>query len=73
MVKVEFLGPIGVDSIELDIKSLKELSIYMLNSEELKKWATNSAVAINDVIVTDPNYELKDGDSISILPPVCGG
>ena len=73
MVKVEFLGPIGVDSVELDIKSLKELSIYMLNSEELKKWATNSAVAINDVIVTDPNYELKDGDSISILPPVCGG
>ena len=73
MVKVEFLGPIGVDSIELDIKSLKELSIYMLNSEELKKWAVNSAVAINDVIVTDPNYELKDGDSISILPPVCGG
>jgi len=73
MVKVEFLGPIGVDSIELDIKSLKELSTYMLNSEELKKWATNSAVAINDVIVTDPNYELKNGDSISILPPVCGG
>ena len=73
MVKVEFLGPIGVDSIELDIKSLKELSTYMLNSDELKNWATNSAVAINDVIVTDPNYELKDGDSISILPPVCGG
>ena len=73
MVKVEFLGPIAVDSVELDIKSLKELSIYMLNSEKLKKWATNSAVAINDVIVTDPNYELKDGDSISILPPVCGG
>ena len=73
MVKVEFLGPIGVDSVELDIKSLKELSIFMLNSEELKSWATNSAVAINDVIVTDLNYELKDGDSVSILPPVCGG
>ncbi len=73
MVKVEFLGPIGLDSIEMDIKSLKELSIYMKNSNELKDWAINSAVAVNDVIVTDINYELKDGDKISILPPVCGG
>ena len=73
MVRVEFLGPIGVEAVDLDIKSLKELSIYMLNSEELKNWATNSAVAINDVIVTDSNYELKDGDRVSILPPVCGG
>ena len=73
MVKVEFLGPIGVEAIELDIDSLKELSIYMANSEELKKWAINSAVAVNDEIVTDSNYNLKDGDRVSILPPVCGG
>ena len=73
MVKVEFLGPIGVEAIELDIDSLKELSIYMANSEELKKWAINSAVAVNDEIVTDSNYNFKDGDRVSILPPVCGG
>ncbi len=73
MVEIEFLGPIGVDSIKLDIKTLDELSIYMSNNEKLKKWAKNSAVAINDTIVTNANYELKDGDKVSILPPVCGG
>ena len=73
MVKVEFLGPIGVDSVELDIKSLKELSTYMSNHEKLKNWATNSAVAVNDAIVTDIEYKLADGDKVSILPPVCGG
>ena len=73
MVKVEFLGPISVDSVELDIQSLKELSIYMSNHEDLKSWAVNSAVAVNDVIVSDIEYRLADGDKISILPPVCGG
>jgi len=73
MVKVEFLGPIDSDSLELDINSLKELSEYMLSNEKLKDWATNSAVAVNDKIVTDINTKLKDGDKVSILPPVCGG
>jgi molybdopterin synthase sulfur carrier subunit len=73
MVKVEFLGPIESDSLELDINSLKELSEYMLSNEKLKDWATNSAVAVNDKIVTDINTKLKDGDKVSILPPVCGG
>jgi len=73
MVKVEFLGPIGLNSLEMDIESLKELSIYMTNSSELKDWAINSAVAVNDVIINDINYKLKDGDRVSILPPVCGG
>jgi len=73
MIKVEFLGPIRLDTLEMDIKSLKELSVYMQSSTELKDWALNSAVAVNDVIVSDINYELKDGDRVSILPPVCGG
>ncbi len=73
MVKVEFLGPIGKDSVELDIKSLKELSIYMYSDSELENWAENSAVAVNDSIVTSADFELKDGDRVSILPPVCGG
>ena len=73
MVKVEFLGPIAKDSIKLDIDSLKELSIYMQEQEDLKEWAKNSAVAVNDNIVTDIEFKLKDGDRVSILPPVCGG
>jgi len=73
MVKIEFLGPIDSDNLELDIKTLEELSDYMLSDNKLKEWATDSAVAINDKIVTDKNIKLKDGDKVSILPPVCGG
>ncbi len=73
MVKVEFLGPIGVDSVELDIKNLKELSIYMLNNDNLKEWVENCAVAVNDTLISKSDYEFKDGDKVSILPPVCGG
>jgi len=73
MVKIEFLGPINKDSIELDISNLMELSLYMRQNSELKEWLDNCAVAVNDTIVTDLDYSLKDGDKISILPPVCGG
>jgi molybdopterin synthase sulfur carrier subunit len=73
MIKVEFLGPIGVDSIELDIKSLKELASYMQKDEKLKEWVDISAVAVNDVVINSLDYKLKDGDRVSILPPVCGG
>ncbi len=73
MVKVEFLGPIDKEPIELDISSLRELSEFMLKDSQLKEWAVNSAVAINDKIVTNLDIKLKDGDKVSILPPVCGG
>ena len=73
MVQVEFLGPINKEPIKLDINSLKELSDYMQNDEELKNWIDNCAVAINDKIIKDINIKLNDGDKISILPPVCGG
>jgi molybdopterin synthase sulfur carrier subunit len=73
MVLIEFLGPIEKEAIELDIGSLEELAQYMAKDDELKKWLGNSAIAVNDKIVTQKNYELKAGDKISILPPVCGG
>jgi molybdopterin synthase sulfur carrier subunit len=73
MVKVEFLGPIGKESIEVDVKDLKELKDLLSKDEKIKKWLENSAVAINDKIVTSIEVELKDGDRVAILPPVCGG
>ncbi len=73
MVKVEFLGPIAKEPIELDISSLKELAEFMQKDKDLKEWAENSAVAVNDTIVSDIEYKLKNGDRVSILPPVCGG
>lgn len=73
MVKVEFLGPIGKEPIEVDITNLEQLSDILKQDDNLKSWLDNSAVAINDAIVKDKNIELKDGDKISLLPPVCGG
>ncbi len=73
MVKVEFLGPIGKENIEIDVKNLKELKELLSKDEEIKKWLENSAVAINDKIVTNIEAKLKDGDRVAILPPVCGG
>jgi molybdopterin synthase sulfur carrier subunit len=73
MVKVEFLGPIGKEPLELDIKNLKELSQILKEDASLHQWLENSAVAVNDKLVSSKDYELKDGDKISLLPPVCGG
>lgn len=73
MVKVEFLGPIGKTPIEVDVFTLKELSELLLKEESLKEWLPKCAVAVNDVMVSDLNTGLKEGDKVTILPPVCGG
>ena len=73
MVTIEFLGPINKKPIEVDIQNLNELSEILKQDENLKSWLGNSAVAINDSLVKDTNIALKDGDKISLLPPVCGG
>ncbi len=73
MIKIEFLGPIGKDPIEVDIQNLTQLSDILKSDKELEHWLKSSAVAINDTIVQQKNIELKDGDKISLLPPVCGG
>ncbi len=73
MVKVEFLGPIGKAPIELEAKTLAELSTKLKEDESLSYWLSRCAIAVNDTMVNDINTPLKDGDKISILPPVCGG
>ena len=73
MIKIEFLGPIGKDTIEVNISNLKELSDILKADKELEPWLQSSAVAINDNIVSKKDILLKDGDKISLLPPVCGG
>ncbi len=73
MVKVEFLGPIAKEPIEIDAKTLKEVSQVLQQDESLKEWLENSAVAVNDKLVSSLDISLNDGDKISLLPPVCGG
>jgi molybdopterin synthase sulfur carrier subunit len=72
-VKVEFLGPINKSPIYIEINNLDQLSSILKENESLKEWLEISAVAVNDVLVSNRNIELKSGDKISILPPVCGG
>lgn len=73
MVRVEFLGPIQKEPLELEINNLNELAKILQDDEELQEWLTNSAVAVNDTLVNSLDVDLKDGDKISLLPPVCGG
>ena len=73
MVKVEFSGPIDREPLELNISSLKELAEYLEKDEKVKNWLEESAIAVNDKIVKDISFQLKSGDKVSLLPPVCGG
>ncbi len=73
MVKVEFLGPINKENLELEVKNLKELKEILQKDESLKEWLELCAVSLNDEIIFDENTKLKDGDKIALLPPICGG
>ncbi|MBL1243098.1 MAG: MoaD/ThiS family protein [Sulfurimonas sp.] len=73
MVRVEFLGPIQKKALELDINNLNELAKILQHDAEVSDWLESCAVALNDTLVTNLEATLKDGDKISLLPPVCGG
>ena len=73
MVKVEFLGPIGKAPMEMEAATLADVSTQLKKDTSLIQWLDKCAVALNDTMVNDLTIELKDGDRISILPPVCGG
>ena len=38
MIKVEFLGPIGLENAEFNASNLKELKEILSKDENLKKW-----------------------------------
>ena len=73
MVRIEFLGPIPKDAIELEASNLQEVADQLSHDEEVKKWLESAAVAVNDTLVSSLDTPLKSGDKISLLPPVCGG
>ena len=73
MVRVEFLGPIQKAPLELEITNLNELAKILQGDIEMRQWLENSAVAVNDVLVSSRDFVLKDGDRVALLPPVCGG
>ena len=73
MVRIEFLGPINKENMDLEINNLSELSEILKNDKEVSTWLETCAVAINDTLVCSKDVELKNGDKVSLLPPVCGG
>ena len=73
MVKVEFLGPMGQEPIEIEAETLKDVANYLQNVEAVSSWLDKCAVAVNDEMTNDLSKVLKSGDRVSILPPVCGG
>ncbi len=73
MIRVEFLGPIGKEPIDIVASSLADVSQKLKQDDSLSPWLDKCAVALNDSMVNDLSIELKDGDRVSILPPVCGG
>lgn len=73
MITVEFLGPIGKAPIEIDAETLADVSKKLKEDSRLNTWLDKCAVALNDTMVNDLSIALKDGDKVSILPPVCGG
>jgi len=73
VARVEFLGPIGKEPQNVDIKNLKELKELFAGDEKLKEWLDICAVAINDTLVNEIDVKIEPSDKISLLPPVCGG
>jgi molybdopterin synthase sulfur carrier subunit len=73
MVKVEFLGPIEQESIEIEASTLQDLADRLKEIDSVSRWLDRCAVAVNDEMVNDLTKALKSGDRVSILPPVCGG
>ena len=73
MVQVEFLGPIGKKPIQIEASTLRDVAKELQKDEDLKKWLAECAVAVNDRLVKDLDTPLKEGDKVSLLPPVCGG
>lgn len=73
MVKIEFLGPINKNNLDVDIKNLNELSFILKDDATVADWLEKCAVAVNDTLVSTKDVKLSDGDKVSLLPPVCGG
>ena len=73
MVKVEFLGPINKEDMNLDIQNLSQLSEILKKDSLVSTWLETCAVAVNDTLISSKDIVLKDGERISLLPPVCGG
>ena len=73
MARIEFLGPIKRNPLDIDINNLNELKEYFKEDKDLQPWLKICAVSVNDKIVKDAQIKINKDDKICLLPPVCGG
>ena len=52
MVKIEFLGPINKEDMNLDIQNLSQLSDILKEDSDVSTWLATCAVAINDNLIS---------------------
>jgi len=57
----------------MDAATLADVAEKLKEDGTVKEWLPKCAVALNDTMVSDLSTPLKEGDRVSILPPVCGG
>ena len=70
-VLVRFVGPIARDDMKVQVNSVNQLKEIIKNSVS-DEWIDSLGVAVNDKLVNSLD-DIKDGDVITLLPPVCGG
>lgn len=76
-MKVIFFGKLkdiaGTRTIEVkNVKNIAELkSIIFQSFPEIKQ--QTFSIAVNFEIISDDNYQLREGDEIALIPPVSGG
>ena len=73
MITVEFLGPIKKPVLTINASTLHDVARVLKEDSEMAQWIDSCAVAVNDALVASLDTVLKDGDRVSLLPPVCGG
>lgn len=73
MITVEFLGPIQKPILSMEASTLRDVAEALRQDNEMAQWIDSCAVAVNDTLVSSLDTVLKEGDKVSLLPPVCGG
>ena len=73
MARIEFLGPINKEPVEIEITNLTQLKNCFKDDPEVSEWLKTSAIAVNDQLISNLNLSVGKSDKISLLPPVCGG
>jgi len=68
---VKFMGPLSREDKEFEVDTILELK-EALKKEIGSEWIETVAIAVNDKLVSKLDV-VKDGDVLTILPPVCGG